>query len=90
MLPNNLEAWVFILIACFIGFVIGQRLKTRKNKVKTNDEYLNGLKRRILADTRDQTKKTRKKNRGINKKNRGLEDKLVAAGAARKAKQMGE
>jgi hypothetical protein len=90
MLPNNLEAWVFILIACFIGFVIGQRLKTRKNKVKTNDEYLNGLKRRILADTRDQTKKTRKKNRGINKKNRGLGDKLVAAGAARKAKRMGE
>lgn len=90
MLPDNLEAWVFILIACFIGFVIGKWLKTRRNKVKTNSEYANGLKRRILADTLGPKKKANKKDRRINKKNRELGDKLAAAREAKKAKQTEE
>jgi uncharacterized membrane protein YjdF len=67
MLPKNLEAWVFILVACVIGFVIGQWLKARRNKVNKNNEYVNGLKRRMLADTLGRTKKARKKNRRANK-----------------------
>ena len=43
--------------------------KSSKKKVKTNDDYVNGLKRRILAETRAQTKKARKKNRKASKKN---------------------
>ena len=69
MLPNNIESWIFISVACFIGFVVGQWLKARRNKVNKNNEYVNGLKRRILAETRGQTKKARKKNRRANKKN---------------------
>ncbi len=72
MLPNNLETWVYLLVACFIGFVIGQWIKTRRDKVKTNSESADGLKRRALADTHVQTKKDKKKNRRINQKNSGL------------------
>jgi hypothetical protein len=69
MLPNNLGAWVFVLVSCLIGFVIGQWLKARRNKVEKNNEYLNSLKRMALAETRGQTKKAGKKNRRANKKN---------------------
>jgi hypothetical protein len=71
MLPNNLESWIFISIACLIGFVIGQWIKTRKKKTKTNSDYVNGLKRRVLAEAQAQTKKAKKKNRRANKKNGG-------------------
>jgi hypothetical protein len=67
MLPNNLEAWIFVFVACFIGFLIGQWLKARRNKVKTNDEYVNGLKRRVLTENLVQTKKSKRKNRKTNK-----------------------
>ena len=67
MLPKNLESWIFILVACFIGFVVGNWLKARKNKVEKNNEYVNRLKRRMLADTLGRTKKARKKNRRANK-----------------------
>lgn len=71
MFSNISESWIIVLVACLIGFVIGQWLKTRRNKVKTNDEYVNGLKRRVLAETFVQTKKAKKKNRRANKKNGG-------------------
>jgi hypothetical protein len=32
MLPNNLAAWVSLLGACFIGFMIGKWLHARRNK----------------------------------------------------------
>jgi hypothetical protein len=67
MLPKNLESWIFILVACFIGFVVGKWLKARKNKVNKNNEYVNRLKRRMLADTLGRTKKARKKSRRANK-----------------------
>jgi hypothetical protein len=37
----------------------------------TNSDYVNGLKKRILAETLAQTKKTKKKNRRANKKKSG-------------------
>ena len=61
MLPNTFEAWVFILGTCFISFMIGQWLKKRRNKVKTHDDYVDGLKRHILAEDLAQTKKGKKK-----------------------------
>jgi hypothetical protein len=57
----TMESLVYLLIACFMGFVIGQWIKTRGHKTETKDESAAGLKRRILADTRAQTKKARKK-----------------------------
>lgn len=71
MFSNISESWIIVLVACLIGFVIGQWLKTRRNRVKTNDKYVNGLKRRVLAETFVQTKKAKKKNRRANKKNGG-------------------
>ena len=68
MFPHTSEAWIFIAVACAIGFIIGQWIKARKKKVKTNDDYVNGLKKRILAETRAQTKKAKKKNRKASKK----------------------
>jgi len=70
MFSNISESWIIVLVSCLVGFVIGQWLKTRRNKVKRNDEYVNGLKRRVLAETLVQTKKA-KKNRRANKKNGG-------------------
>ena len=61
MLPNTFEAWVFILGSCFISFLIGRWLKKRRNKVKTHDDYVEGLKRRVLAESRVQKKKAKRK-----------------------------
>jgi uncharacterized membrane protein YjdF len=61
MLPNTFEAWIFILVTCSISFLIGQWLKKRRNKVKTHDDYVDGLKRRILAESLDQKKKANRK-----------------------------
>jgi uncharacterized membrane protein YjdF len=61
MLPKNLEAWGFVFAACFIGFLIGQWLKTRRNKIKKNNDYVDGLRRRVLAETLDQKKKANRK-----------------------------
>ncbi len=69
MFPNASGSWVILLIACVIGFVIGRWINTRRNKDKTNDEYVNGLKKRILAEKRVPIKKDKKKNRRANKKN---------------------
>jgi uncharacterized membrane protein YjdF len=68
MFPNSSGSWLIILIACVIGFVIGQWLKSRRNRVEKNSEYVDGLKRRILAEKLVQTKKDKKKNRRANKK----------------------
>ena len=58
MIPDSPEGWIFLVVACVVGFGIGQWLKSRKNK---KDEYLDGLKRMALADNAAQTKKGRKK-----------------------------
>jgi uncharacterized membrane protein YjdF len=71
MFPSTSGSWLIILIACVIGFVIGQWIKTRRNKVEKNNEYVNGLKKRILAEKLVQTKRDKKKNRRSNKKNDG-------------------
>jgi uncharacterized membrane-anchored protein YhcB (DUF1043 family) len=68
MFPTSSKAWTFIIIACVIGFVIGQWLKARRNKAEKNkNQYLNSLRRMALAETRGLTKKDRKKNRRANK-----------------------
>jgi hypothetical protein len=72
MLPNTFEAWLFILGTCFISFLIGRWLKSRRSKVKTHDDYVDGLKRRILAESCAQAKKVKKKTRRANKKSGGL------------------
>ena len=71
MFPHTSEAWIFITVACVIGFIIGQWIKVRKKKVKTNDDYVNGLKKLILAETRAQANKGKKKNKKASKKNGG-------------------
>jgi hypothetical protein len=61
LLPNTFEAWVFILGTFLLSFLIGRWLRKRRNKVKTHDDYVAGLKRRILAESRAQAKKSKKK-----------------------------
>jgi hypothetical protein len=72
MLPNSSEAWIFIFVTCFTSFLIGQWLRSRRKKDKTNDEYIDGLKKLVLAETRVQTKKAKRKNRKTNKQNSNL------------------
>jgi hypothetical protein len=71
MFPPMSDSWLIILIACAVGFVIGQWIKKRRNKDEKNNDYVNGLKKRILAETADQKKKNKKKTRRANKKNSG-------------------
>jgi uncharacterized membrane-anchored protein YhcB (DUF1043 family) len=71
MLSMTLESWVYLLLACVIGFMIGHWIKSQKNKTEMNNKYVNGLKRRILAETPVQTKKAKKKIRRAMKKNGG-------------------
>jgi hypothetical protein len=63
MFPGTSEAWIFILVSCAIGFAIGQWIKARKNKVEKSNEYIDGLKKRILAEKFAQTKKDKKNKR---------------------------
>ncbi len=63
MLPHTPEAWIFISVACVVGFAIGQWLKSRRRKAEKNDKYINGLKELISAEERARTKKGKKKNR---------------------------
>jgi hypothetical protein len=58
MFPNNTETWIFLIVACVVGFGMGQWLKSRKNK---KAEYLDGLKRMALAENSVRTKKAKKK-----------------------------
>jgi uncharacterized membrane protein YjdF len=71
MFPTKPEAWIFISVACVIGFVIGQWLKHRRNKGDKNAVYVDGLKKRILAEQQAQTKKDKRQKRKGNKKNGG-------------------
>jgi hypothetical protein len=40
MLPNNLGAWVSLLGACFIGFMIGKWIRDRRNKTMAGSESI--------------------------------------------------
>jgi hypothetical protein len=71
MFPHMSGSWLIILIACVIGFVIGQWIKSRRNKDEKNHEYINSLKKRLLAEKVDQKKKNKKKIRRANKKSSG-------------------
>lgn len=72
MFFNTPESWIFLLVTCFIGFLIGQWIKARRKKTMTNGDYVNGLKKRILAETLAQKKKSKKKNRRADKKKSGV------------------
>jgi len=58
------ESWIFLLVTCFIGFLIGQWIKARRKKTMTNDDYVNGLKKRILVETLAQKKNLKRKREG--------------------------
>jgi hypothetical protein len=68
MFPHLSDSWLVILIACAIGFVIGQWIKARRNRVEKNNDYVSGLKKRLQAEEPVQTKKAKKKTRKANRK----------------------
>jgi hypothetical protein len=71
MFPHLSDTWLIILISCFLGFVIGQWIRARRNRVEKNSDYMNGLKRRLLAEKTVPTRKAGKKARRANKKGGG-------------------
>jgi hypothetical protein len=60
MFPDSTAAWVFILVTCATSFLVGQWMRSRRKKERTHDEYIDGLKRRVLAESRVQAKKGKK------------------------------
>jgi|GEM_PF-836989 NADH:ubiquinone oxidoreductase subunit 3 (subunit A) len=71
MFPHLSDSWLVILIACFFGFVIGQWIKARRNRAEKNNDYVSGLKKRLLAEQSGQTRKANKKIRRAHKKSSG-------------------
>jgi hypothetical protein len=66
MFPTTPEAWIFISVTCLTSFLVGRWWRSRRKKEKTHDDYIDGLRRLALAETRLQAKKvkkTKKKNR---------------------------
>jgi len=68
MFIDRPESWFIILISCVLGFIIGQWIKSRRNKADKNTAYLNGLKRRIMAEQDARTKKGKKARKADRKK----------------------
>ena len=64
MFPHMSDSWLIILIACVIGFMIGRLIEKRRNKDEKNNDYVNGLKKRLLAETADQKKRIKRKPEG--------------------------
>lgn len=60
MFPDSTAAWVFILVTCTTSFLVGQWMRSRRKKDRLHDEYIDGLKRRVLAESQMQSKKSRK------------------------------
>jgi hypothetical protein len=60
MFPDSTAAWIFILVTCFTSFLVGQWLRSRRKKDRTQDEYVDGLRRRVLAEAHEQAKKGKK------------------------------
>ena len=60
MFPESTAAWVFILVTCATSFLVGQWMRSRRRKDRIHDEYIDGLKRRVLAESQVQGKKGRK------------------------------
>ena len=43
MFPESLESIISLLVACFIGFLIGQWIKKRRNKTVAGSEPITGM-----------------------------------------------
>jgi len=71
ILPKNAEGWIIVSVACLISFAIGQWLRARRKKNMTYDDYIDGLKRSVLAEAKAKTKKAKRKSRKANKKDEG-------------------
>jgi len=72
MFPHLSDSWLIILIACFLGFMIGQWIRARRNRAEKNNDYVGGLKKRLLAEQSVQTKKSKKKVRRANRRTGGV------------------
>ena len=69
--PKTAEGWIIVSVACLISFAIGQWLRSRRKRNMTYDDYIDGLKRSVLAEEKAKTKKTKRKSRKANKKEGG-------------------
>ena len=73
MLPDNLEGWVYLVVACGMGLVIGRWIKSRRDKANAGDEAASCLKReREYADKIARKGKGKKRSGKTGKKSRVL------------------
>jgi hypothetical protein len=72
MFPHLSDSWLIILIACVFGFLFGQWIRTRRNRAMKDSDYVDGLKRRLLAEQSVQAKKGRKKTKKATRRKGGL------------------
>ena len=72
MFPHLSDSWLIILIACVFGFLFGQWIRTSRNRAMKDSDYVDGLKRRLLAEQSVQAKKGRKKTKKATRRKGGL------------------
>ena len=61
MLPGTPGSWLVLLAACAVGFAIGQWIKKRRREADKDHLYIEGLKKRLLAEQRAIDKREKKK-----------------------------
>lgn len=72
MIPNTLEAWSWLLIACVVGFVMGQWMKARRKKADAGRDAASRIRKDLEYAARHAKKgKAKKRDRKINQKNGG-------------------
>ena len=63
MFPQTLESWIYLLIACFVGFVIGEWIKNRRGKVTPMSKSTN--QKESTHQGKHISKKSRRKSRSL-------------------------
>jgi len=64
LIPDTLEGWAYLLVACFIGFAIGQWMRARRKKADSTDKVASYYKRELeYADRLAKKGKSKKRNK---------------------------
>jgi hypothetical protein len=63
VLPQTLESWIYLGVACFIGIFIGQWIRKRRNKTEAASEALSRM--QSTHQRKRISKKSRRKNQRL-------------------------
>jgi len=66
LIPSTPESWIFLLLACVIGFVMGQWIKARRKKRDAHEEAAENIRKGLAyADKAAKKGKAKKRSRKV-------------------------